>query len=58
MRTRHSIGGVRKQRGRWIGMWYERWQEEKQSGRLRQRHDQGRSAGSSCKDRRWGTRQA
>jgi integrase len=23
MRTRHSIGGVRKQRGRWIGLWYE-----------------------------------
>ncbi len=22
MRTRHSTGGVRKQRGRWIGMWY------------------------------------
>jgi integrase len=22
MRTRHSAGGVRKQRGRWIGMWY------------------------------------
>ena len=22
MRTRHSSGGVRKQRGRWIGMWY------------------------------------
>src|SRR5580658_2330316 len=21
MRTRHSIGGVRKQRGRWIGSW-------------------------------------
>src|ERR1017187_6941590 len=23
MRTRHSTGGVRKQRGRWIGLWYE-----------------------------------
>ena len=23
MRTRHSTGGVRKQRGRWIGMWYD-----------------------------------
>lgn len=23
MRTRHSHGGVRKQRGRWIGLWYE-----------------------------------
>lgn len=23
MRTRHSKGGVRKQRGRWIGLWYE-----------------------------------
>lgn len=22
MRTRHSIGGVRKQRGKWIGHWY------------------------------------
>ena len=22
MRTRHSTGGVRKQRGRWLGMWY------------------------------------
>ena len=22
MRTRHSTGSVRKQRGRWIGMWY------------------------------------
>ena len=22
MRIRHSTGGVRKQRGRWIGMWY------------------------------------
>src|ERR1035438_9750958 len=22
MRTRHSTGGVRKQRGRWIGMWH------------------------------------
>ena len=22
MRTRHSTGGVRKQRGRWVGMWY------------------------------------
>src|SRR5271163_297718 len=22
MRTRHSTGGVRKQRGRWIGMWW------------------------------------
>jgi len=22
MRTRHSTGGVRKQRGRWIGLWY------------------------------------
>jgi integrase len=23
MRQRHSLGGVRKQRGRWIGLWYE-----------------------------------
>ena len=23
MRTRHSVGGVRKQRGRWIGCWRE-----------------------------------
>jgi hypothetical protein len=23
MRQRHSMGGVRKQRGRWIGLWYE-----------------------------------
>jgi hypothetical protein len=23
MRIRHSTGGVRKQRGRWIGLWYE-----------------------------------
>ncbi len=23
MRTRHSTGGVRKQRGRWIGLWHE-----------------------------------
>lgn len=23
MRTRHSTGGVRKQRGRWFGLWYE-----------------------------------
>src|SRR5437870_3080681 len=23
MRTRHSTGGVRKQRGRWLGLWYE-----------------------------------
>jgi len=23
MRERHSMGGVRKQRGRWIGLWYE-----------------------------------
>ena len=23
MRTRHSTGGVRKQRGRWRGFWYE-----------------------------------
>jgi hypothetical protein len=23
MRTRHSTGGVRNQRGRWIGLWYE-----------------------------------
>lgn len=23
MRQRHSTGGVRKQRGRWIGLWYE-----------------------------------
>jgi integrase len=23
MRTRHSVGGVRKQRGRYIGLWYE-----------------------------------
>ncbi len=23
MRVRHSAGGVRKQRGRWIGLWYE-----------------------------------
>ena len=23
MRTRHSTGGVRKQRGRWIGFWRE-----------------------------------
>jgi hypothetical protein len=22
MRTRHSIGGVRKQRGRWLGLWH------------------------------------
>src|SRR5579884_1844218 len=22
MRKRHSTGGVRKQRGRWLGMWY------------------------------------
>ena len=22
MRTRHSTGGVKKQRGRWIGMWW------------------------------------
>ena len=23
MRTRHAAGGVRKQRGRWVGLWYE-----------------------------------
>src|SRR5579871_6219194 len=23
MRMRHSTGGVRKQRGRWVGLWYE-----------------------------------
>jgi hypothetical protein len=23
MRTRHSTGGVRKQRGRWVGLWRE-----------------------------------
>jgi hypothetical protein len=23
MRTRHSTGGVRKQKGRWVGLWYE-----------------------------------
>jgi integrase len=23
MRTRHSLGGVRKQRGTWVGLWYE-----------------------------------
>src|SRR5271155_2242118 len=23
MRTRHSTGGVRKQRGRWLGLWHE-----------------------------------
>jgi len=24
MRIRHSAGGVRRQRGRWIGLWYEK----------------------------------
>src|SRR5438045_3849336 len=31
MRTRHSTGGVRKQRGRWIGIW---WVDGKKKSRV------------------------
>ena len=56
MRTRHSTGGVRKQRGRWIGMWYEGGVKKSKVVGFIKDMTKGEGAGGGREDRRGGTR--
>ena len=53
-KCRYQKGSVKKQRGRWIGMWYADGRRKSQRDRFRQGHDKARGEGGSDSDRRRG----